>query len=64
MQACGAAHAPSTRLRVQVDWGGLIKSIKWIAKEEPRYCNFVIRSHFHDAGATFMQVGRFTLRYL
>ena len=36
---------------MQVDWRALIKSIQWLAGKEPRYCNFVIRAHFHDAGA-------------
>ena len=27
------------------------KSIEYIGRKEPRFCNFAIRAHFHDTGA-------------
>jgi hypothetical protein len=28
-----------------------VKAIEYVADKEARYCNFVIRAHFHDAGS-------------
>jgi hypothetical protein len=34
-----------------VDWRSAKKAFEYIANKEKRFCNFAIRSHFHDAGS-------------
>jgi hypothetical protein len=34
-----------------VDWRSMIKAFEFLARQEPRLCNFMVRAHFHDAGA-------------
>ena len=34
-----------------MDWRSLVKAVEYVAAKEARYCNFVIRAHFHDAGS-------------
>ena len=36
---------------MQVDWVGMIRTVKDISAREPRFCSFAMRSHFHDSGS-------------